>query len=89
MAHGAKSQLVTPDRFSWERLEKEIATEIWSQLEAAYAGADIADNWEALFRTMVLFRQVATEVGKGLDYEYPIDLDERVTAFVKEMQRRR
>ena len=28
------------------------------------------------------------EVGEGLGYHYPIDLDERVTAFVKEMQRR-
>jgi aminoglycoside 6-adenylyltransferase len=69
-------------------LKKKLPPEIWSQLEAAYAGADTADNWEALFRTMMLFRQVATEVGKGLGYEYPIDLDERVTAFVKDMQRR-
>jgi hypothetical protein len=38
---------------------------------------------------MTLFRQVAMEVGKGLGYDYPLDLDERVTAFVKEMQRLR
>jgi aminoglycoside 6-adenylyltransferase len=69
-------------------LKKKLSPEIWSQLEAAYAGADIADNWEALFRTMALFRQVAMEVGKGLGYDYPIELDKRVTAFVKEMQRR-
>ena len=69
-------------------LKKKLPPEIWSQLEAAYAGADIADNWEALFRTMALFRQVAMEVGEGLGYNYPLDLDERVTAFVKDMQRR-
>ena len=68
-------------------LKKKLPAEIWSQLENSYAGADIADNWEALFRTMALFRQVAMEVGKGLGYDYPLDLDERVTAFVKDMQR--
>jgi hypothetical protein len=29
------------------------------------------------------------EVGKGLGYDYPLDLDERVTAFVKDMQQRK
>jgi aminoglycoside 6-adenylyltransferase len=68
-------------------LKKKLPPEIWSQLEATYAGADTAENWEALFRTMALFRRVATEVGKRLGYHYPLDLDERVTAFVKAMQR--
>ncbi len=67
-------------------LKKKLPPEIWSQLEATYAGAETPDNWEALFRTMALFRQVAMEVGKGLGYEYPLDLDKRVTAFVKAMQ---
>jgi len=37
---------------------------------------------------MKLFRQVAVEVGEGLGYEYPHDLDQRVTAYVKDMQHR-
>jgi aminoglycoside 6-adenylyltransferase len=69
-------------------LKKRLPPEIWSQLENAYTGADIADNWEALFRTMTLFRQVAIEVGEGLGYSYPLDLDQRVTAFVKDMRPR-
>jgi aminoglycoside 6-adenylyltransferase len=70
-------------------LKKKLSPEIWSQLEDSYTGADTAANWEALFRTMALYRQVAMEVGKGLGYDYPLDLDERVTAFVKGMQRSR
>jgi len=69
-------------------LKKRLPPEIWSQLENTYAGADIAGNWEALFRTMSLFRQVAMEVGEGLGYVYPHDLDQRVTAYVKDMQHR-
>jgi aminoglycoside 6-adenylyltransferase len=67
-------------------LKQKLPPDIWSELEATYAGADTAENWEALFRTMALFRRVAMEVGKGLGYEYPLDLDERVTAFVRRMQ---
>ena len=68
-------------------LKKRLPSEIWSQLENSYAGADIADNWDALFRTMALFRQVAIEVGEGLGYSYPHDLDEQVTTYVQKMRR--
>lgn len=67
-------------------LKKRLSPEIWKQLENTYAGADVAENWEALFRTMALFRQVAMEVGEALGYAYPQDLDERVVQFVKDMQ---
>lgn len=67
-------------------LKKRLSPEIWSRLEEAYAGADSAENWEALFRTMALFRQVAIEVGEALGYSYPHDLDERVTAYVHKMK---
>lgn len=70
-------------------LKKRLPPEIWSQLESAYAGPDIADNWEALFRTMALFRQVAMEVGEKLGYAYPHHLDERVTTYVQKMQHMR
>jgi aminoglycoside 6-adenylyltransferase len=67
-------------------LKKKLPPEIWSRLEATYAGADTQDNWEALFRTITLFREVAMQVGAGLGYDYPLELDQRVTAFVQKMQ---
>lgn len=68
-------------------LKKHLPSTIWSQLESSYAGADVADNWEALFRTMALFRQVAIEVGEALGYAYPYDLDKQVTIYVQAMRR--
>ena len=68
-------------------LKKHLPPEIWSQLEGTYVGADLADNWEALFKTMSLFRQMAMEVGEALGYAYPQELDQRVTEYVKEMHR--
>lgn len=64
-------------------LKKRLPPGIWAELEGTYAGAGIADNWEALFRTMSLFRRVATEVADDLGYVYPRDLDRRVTAHVR------
>jgi aminoglycoside 6-adenylyltransferase len=70
-------------------LKKRLPPEIWPQLENTYAGAGIEENWEALFRTMTFFRQVAMEVGEGLGYAYPLDLDQRVTAYLHKMRPKR
>jgi aminoglycoside 6-adenylyltransferase len=67
-------------------LKKRLPSGIWEELEGTYAGAGIADNWEALFRTMALFRRVATEVAADLGHVYPLDLDRRVTAYVREIR---
>ncbi len=68
-------------------LKKKLPPEIWLQLEDTYTGANMADKWKSLFRTMALFRRVAMEVGEGLGYTYPFDLDQRVTAYVQKMRR--
>lgn len=43
------------------------------------------ENAEALFRTIALYRRVATDVAGHLGYVYPGELDERVTAFARRM----
>lgn len=70
-------------------LKKKLPTEVWFQLEDTYTGASIQENWKALFRTIALFRQVAIEVGDALGYEYPLEMDRRVTAFAHSMQETR
>jgi len=76
-----------PANYIGKGLKKYLSAEIWSRLESCYAGPKAPDNWEALSHTMALFRQVATEVGQKLGYTYPLELDERVVAFVKSMQK--
>jgi aminoglycoside 6-adenylyltransferase len=68
-------------------LKQRLPPEIWSQLEHTYVGPGIADNWDALFRTIALFRQVAIEIADHLGYAYPHDLDQRVTTYVQNVQR--
>ncbi len=57
---------------------------MWEDLEGTYyAGAGLADNREALFGTIALFRRAASNVAAGRGYAYPRDLDRRVTAYVR------
>jgi aminoglycoside 6-adenylyltransferase len=67
-------------------LKKRLPPEIWAQLEQCYAGAGLADNWEALAHTMALFRRVAIEVGAHLGYAYPDELHQRVSAYVERIK---
>ena len=70
-------------------LKRRLPPEIWSQLEGTYVGAGIADNWDALYRTMALFRRVAIEVGDHLGYAFPHEMDEGVRAYTQRVQNTR
>jgi aminoglycoside 6-adenylyltransferase len=59
-------------------LKEHARPEIWKELESTYVGTGTEENWEALFRTIGLFRRIAADVGAALGYAYPHDLDEKV-----------
>jgi aminoglycoside 6-adenylyltransferase len=77
-----------PVRILGKGLKGRLPPDLWTELEGTYAGAGIADNWEALFRTMALFRRVARDVAAHLNYAYPDELDRRVSAYVRRMRDR-
>jgi len=68
------------------RLKKWLRSDLWTELEGTYTGADLETNWEAMFRTIALFRKVAIEVGDRLGYLYPHDLDRRVVAYLHKVK---
>ena len=43
-------------------------------------------NWEAMFRTIALFRKVATGVGARLGFAYPSDLDRRAVDYLQKVR---
>ena len=67
-------------------LKKRLNHEIWAKLEKTYVGAGLDENWEALFKTIDLFRIVAREVEGRLGYAYPLDLDQRTSAYLQKVQ---
>jgi aminoglycoside 6-adenylyltransferase len=67
-------------------LKKWIRSEIWVEFENTFTGANIADNWIALFRTVDLFRKVALDVATHLGYEYLHDLDRRTVTYLHSVE---
>ncbi|HLY32631.1 MAG TPA: aminoglycoside 6-adenylyltransferase [Ktedonobacterales bacterium] len=65
-------------------MKKHAPVEIWAEVERTFVGPGLEENWQALFATTALFRRVATEVGNALGYTYPQELDQRVTAYLRE-----
>ena len=63
-------------------LKKYLSPEIWSELESTYVGADKEENWEALFRTIDIFRRVALEVAIQFGFSYPHNLDDRAMQYL-------
>jgi aminoglycoside 6-adenylyltransferase len=68
-------------------LKKLLPREIWEELEATYVGSGIESNWEALFKTISLFRKVANEVANHLGYRYPDELDQQVVKYLESVRR--
>jgi aminoglycoside 6-adenylyltransferase len=69
------------------RLKGWLRSDLWAELEGTYTDADVAANWDALYRTIALMRRVAIEVGQNLGYVYPQDLEARTIAYVQKVQR--
>jgi aminoglycoside 6-adenylyltransferase len=67
-------------------LKLKLPADIWTALEQTYVGAQIEDNWSALMYIMELFHQVSVEVGNYFGYAYPIELHQRVRAYVEQIR---
>ncbi len=60
----------------------------WRRLAMVFVGAGHAENWEALFRTFDLHRELALEVAGALGYAYPGERDGAVRLYLMELRAR-
>jgi aminoglycoside 6-adenylyltransferase len=67
-------------------LKKHLPHEIWADVEATLAGAEVDENWIALFGMTNLFRRIAVQVANSLGYAYPQALDERVSSYLQRVK---
>jgi aminoglycoside 6-adenylyltransferase len=56
--------------------------ETWKELESTFVGANINDNWDALFRTADLFRRLSILVGEKLGFNYPFETEKKVREYL-------
>lgn len=68
-------------------LKKQLPPDIWAEVESTYVGAGLEENWEALFKTIALYRRVAIEVADALGFAYPQDLHRRVVEYLQKVKR--
>jgi aminoglycoside 6-adenylyltransferase len=68
-------------------LERLLPNELWAKLSSTYVGTGVEENWDALFRTIELFRRAAREVAEALGYEYPQGIDDRIAAQLRAARR--
>ena len=68
------------------RLNGQLDRQTWRELEATFTGPDVGDNWDAMFATIDLFRRIAQDVARALDFSYPMALDERVCAYLEKIR---
>ena len=66
--------------------KKQLDPQIWSDVEATFAGVDFEENWKAMFRIAEIFGRLTSEVGANLGYTYPIEVDRDVTEFLNDVR---
>ena len=65
--------------------QRYLPAALWDSFEKTYAGYSYAEIWEALFEVGRLIRQVGLEIADNLGYSYPLQDDQRVTAYLKQV----
>jgi aminoglycoside 6-adenylyltransferase len=65
--------------------KKYLSPEFWEIFLHTYAGANDADNWEALLVMSRLFRISARSVAEHFGYDYPQEDDRRVSAYLAQI----
>ena len=71
--------------FGGHFLEEWALPETLEELRQVFAYYDAKDVWRALEATMMLFRRITRETAKRLAYDYPIDGDEQVSAWIAQI----
>ncbi|PSL33675.1 aminoglycoside 6-adenylyltransferase [Dyadobacter jiangsuensis] len=66
--------------------ERYLEPEIYAQFLATYVSADWESNWRCVYATIDLFRKMALEVAEKHGYEYRMDEDLNVSAFLRHVE---
>lgn len=67
-------------------LDNYLSEEKWNELLSTYATGSYEDAWRALVAMVNLFRDTAKFVSESLNFEYPFEEDQRVTAYLKHVE---
>ena len=66
--------------------KKYLEPELWEMVERSYADTSYEDTWDALFVMGDLFRTISISVARQCGFEYALEDDQKVTAFLKHIR---
>ena len=69
-----------------KNLELYLDTKIWNAYKETFTGADIEDNWNAFFRLVEFFSEIAHYIGSELGFEYPTQTDKAVVDYCSKIR---
>ncbi len=55
----------------------------WNDYLETFVGSNPEQNWSALFAMMLLVRRIGLEIGESLGYDYPKEVDRKVSGFIQ------
>ena len=73
--------------FGGHHIQAWVDDQTMHELHNVFGHFDSDDSWQALFATMNLYRRLATHVANDLGFNYPAELDQKVTHRIEEIQR--
>lgn len=65
------------------RMKDWVRPDVWERLHDAFGRFDAADSWRALLATVSLFRDIASETAEGLGYQYPQEVDDAISGYLR------
>ena len=68
-------------------LHRHLDVSSWNDYTATFADSSPENNWSALFATISLVRRTGKAIGESLGYEYPDQVDRKVTKFIEMIRR--
>lgn len=66
--------------------KKYLSPEMWKKAEATFSGSNIEDNWRALFAYADLGSEIGPVIAKQLGYNYPLELEQKIRAYLQKMK---
>lgn len=63
---------------------KYLDQQTWEQIKQTFAGADIEENWQAFFKMVQIFTNLAKQISQQLEYEYPLEQEKKMVEYYEE-----
>jgi aminoglycoside 6-adenylyltransferase len=68
------------------RMKDWVRPDVWERLHETFGRFDAADSWRALLATVSLFRDLARDTAEKLGYQYPQQVDDAISGYLREFE---